>query len=79
MSPKVDATKELWMQLVCLQFEAFCLQLSFFAYDCVWELLTIGAFPFLLTGGASYFQFETFVLAVGKCVQATKSTKEDEI
>ena len=31
------------MQLFCLQFEASCLQLSFFAYDFVWELSE--AFP----------------------------------
>ena len=30
-----------WMQLFCLQLEASCLQLSFFAYSCFWELFLL--------------------------------------
>ena len=33
--------KILRMQLFCLQLEASCLQLSFFAYNCVWELFCL--------------------------------------
>ena len=29
------------MQLFCLQLEASCLQLSFFAYSCAWELFCL--------------------------------------
>ena len=41
-----------WFQLLCLQLEASCLQLSFFAYNCVWELFCL----------SFYSQFELFCI-----------------
>ena len=53
------------------QEEAFlltsCLQLSFFAYSCVWELLCL-QLELSLVIGAFLLTIEAFLFTVGKCV-----------
>ena len=52
-----------WMQLFCLQLEASCLQLSFFAYSCVFELFYLQLELFCLqskffTYNLSFFAYD---------------------
>ena len=64
--------KNVWIRLFCLQLEASCLQLSFFAYSCALDL-TIRAFStcntaFLRTIEALFTYSWSFLLTVGKRV-----------
>ena len=57
------------MQLFCLQLEASCLQLSFFAYNCVWELFAYNL-SFLLTVPAFLLTIELL------CLQGERVSKK---
>ena len=60
----------IWMQLFCLQLEVSCLQSSFFAYSCVWELFYLQLELFCLTIGAfSTYSWSFFAAKSANCKQ----------
>ena len=54
------------MQLFCLQLEASCLQLSFFACTCFWEHFLLTIWALLLTIGVFLLTDEVFFTYSGK-------------